>query len=106
MATWNLGWSTTLLDRRASRAMTWAGMSRHQMIDRVAIVSASPTPGSWRAQAWPPRCEEVVLRANPRPLVAWNARTVACRPRPCQRHASDATAWQAPKIHALGKARG
>ena len=31
IATWNRGWRTALLDRRPSRAMTWAGMSRHQI---------------------------------------------------------------------------
>src|SRR6266498_3379933 len=37
MATWKRGWRTTLLDRRASLATTWAGMSRHQITDRVAM---------------------------------------------------------------------
>src|SRR4051794_30642388 len=39
MATWNRGWSTTLLERRASFATTWAGMSRHQMVERIGGMS-------------------------------------------------------------------
>src|SRR4051794_8417295 len=39
MATWNRGWSTTLLERRASLATTWAGMSRHQMVERIGGIS-------------------------------------------------------------------
>ena len=42
MATWKRGWRTTLLDRRPSLATTWAGMSRHQMMVRVAISQAAP----------------------------------------------------------------
>src|SRR6476661_7930692 len=41
MATWNRGCRTTLLERRASLATTWAGMSRHQMIDRLGISGGS-----------------------------------------------------------------
>ena len=44
IATWKRGWSTILLDRRPSLAMTWAGMSRHQMTVSVAIRQAAPPP--------------------------------------------------------------
>ena len=39
MATWKRGWSTILLCLRPSRAVTWAGMSRHQMMVMTAIGS-------------------------------------------------------------------
>src|SRR6476661_1275989 len=45
MATWKRGWSTILLDWRPSRAVTWAGMSRHQMIVIVAMGRSDPSDG-------------------------------------------------------------
>ena len=67
MATWKRGWRTTLLDRRPSLATTWAGMSRHQMIERVGHVrrllrrrcwmdgARSPKPVGRRSKARPSR---------------------------------------------------
>src|SRR6476646_8179051 len=45
MATWKRGWRTTLLDRRASLATTWAGMSRHQMIESIGAMSGGSCYG-------------------------------------------------------------
>src|SRR4029079_3211037 len=45
MATWNRGWRTTLLERRASFATTWAGMSRHQMIESMGAMSGGSCYG-------------------------------------------------------------
>ena len=47
MATWKRGWRTTLLERRASLATTWAGMSRHQMIDSMWACQAAPATACW-----------------------------------------------------------
>src|SRR6476660_1643583 len=45
MATWKRGWRTTLLERRASLATTWAGMSRHQMIESMGAMSGGSCYG-------------------------------------------------------------
>src|SRR6185503_1774683 len=45
MATWKRGWRTTLLDRRASFATTCAGMSRHQMVERIGGISGGSGHG-------------------------------------------------------------
>src|SRR6478735_4503852 len=45
MATWKRGWRTTLLERRASLATTWAGMSRHQMIESMGAMSGGSCDG-------------------------------------------------------------
>ena len=42
MATWKRWWSTVLLDLRPSLAETWAGMSRHQMTESMAMGQAAP----------------------------------------------------------------
>src|SRR4029079_13394596 len=38
---WKRGWWTILLDRRPSLATTWAGMSRHPMIESVGMAGSS-----------------------------------------------------------------
>src|SRR5690349_2096082 len=45
MATWKRGWRTTLLERRASLATTCAGMSRHQMVERMGGMSGGSGEG-------------------------------------------------------------
>src|SRR6188472_668071 len=42
MAVWNRAWSTILCETRRSLAMTWAGMSRHQITVSMPDTSGSP----------------------------------------------------------------
>src|SRR6185503_10620804 len=49
MATWKRGWRTTLLERRASFATTCAGMSRHQMVERIGGISGGSGHGGGSA---------------------------------------------------------
>src|SRR5215204_471069 len=58
MATWKRGWSTILLARRLSLAITWAGMSRHQM---TVSVPAIRRPHRGYAGGFGRRVEEPIL---------------------------------------------
>ena len=80
IATWKRGWRTTLLDRRASLATTWAGMSRHQMIDSIGGIQAAPAMAWWMDVARSPNRGRVAAghKASPRSrsAAAW-ARAVS-----------------------------
>src|SRR6185295_10566854 len=67
MATWKRGWRTTLLERRASLATTWAGMSRHQMIDRLGI-SGGSCDGVLDGRGEVPEAGEPAFEGEPEPV--------------------------------------
>ena len=61
------GGALTLLDRRPSRASTWAGMSRHQMTVRVAISQRLRGRGELRRRG---RRAASEVASSPKPVVA------------------------------------